>query len=65
MPYAKPPFRDRLDAGRILAKRLQRYPARDPFAVASFYEPWHDLTDEEVLNELERYAENSGGRGDD
>jgi len=36
-----------------------------PFAVASFYEHWHDLTDEEVLNELERYAEDSGGRGDD
>ncbi|MDX9820662.1 MAG: hypothetical protein RBT20_01910, partial [Syntrophales bacterium] len=36
-----------------------------PFAVASFYEHWHDLTDEQVLNELERYAEDSGGRGDD
>ncbi len=36
-----------------------------PFAVASFYEHWHDPTDEEVLKELERYTEDSGGRGDD
>jgi len=36
-----------------------------PFAVASFYEHWHDLTDEEVLDELEAYANDSGGRADD
>jgi putative phosphoribosyl transferase len=32
-----------------------------PFAVASFYRHWHDLTDEEVIDALERFRKDSGG----
>jgi putative phosphoribosyl transferase len=34
-----------------------------PFAVASFYRYWHDLTDEEVIEELERYGKAGAGHG--
>jgi len=33
-----------------------------PFAVASFYGHWHDLTDREVFTELERYGKAREGR---
>jgi len=36
-----------------------------PFAVASFYQHWHDLTDEEVIRDLERFTRESRGRMDD
>ncbi|MCE5264076.1 MAG: phosphoribosyltransferase [Deltaproteobacteria bacterium] len=35
-----------------------------PFAVAEFYEHWHDLTDDEVLEELERYGKSLGKKAD-
>jgi putative phosphoribosyl transferase len=35
---------------------------RYPFAVAAFYRHWHDLTDEEVISELERFLRNDGRR---
>jgi predicted phosphoribosyltransferase len=33
-----------------------------PFAVASFYRHWHDLTDEEVIRDLEGFKKDYGGR---
>ena len=36
-----------------------------PFAVAGFYRHWHDLTDGEVLGELERYGKAYGRDADD
>jgi predicted phosphoribosyltransferase len=35
-----------------------------PFAVASFYRYWHDLTDEEVIRALEEYVADRGGGAD-
>ena len=34
-----------------------------PFAVASFYEHWHDLSDEEVIRDLEEFTRGYGGTG--
>lgn len=36
-----------------------------PFAVASFYRNWHDLTDEEVIRDLEEFAKHYRGHADD
>ena len=35
-----------------------------PFAVASFYRHWHDLTDEEVIGDLEEFTEDYRERED-
>ena len=34
-----------------------------PFAVASFYEHWHDLSDEEVIRDLEEFKRDHRGTG--
>lgn len=36
-----------------------------PFAVAGFYRHWHDLTDEEVLDDLEGFVKGYRGRKND
>jgi predicted phosphoribosyltransferase len=36
-----------------------------PFAVASFYREWHDLSDEEVIKDLDRYAKDMEGHAND
>lgn len=36
-----------------------------PFAVAGFYRHWHDLTDEEVIRDLEGFMKDYGGRAND
>lgn len=36
-----------------------------PFAVASFYRRWHDLTDEEVIRDLEGFMKSYRGRAND
>ena len=36
-----------------------------PFAVAGFYRHWHDLTDEEVLDDLEGFVRDYKGRKND
>jgi predicted phosphoribosyltransferase len=36
-----------------------------PFAVAGFYRHWHDLTDEEVLGDLEGFVKDYRGREND
>jgi len=36
-----------------------------PFAVASFYRHWHDLTDEEVIRDLERFMKDYRGHAND
>jgi predicted phosphoribosyltransferase len=36
-----------------------------PFAVASFYEEWYDLTDDEVIQYLEEFKKNRGGQSHD
>ena len=36
-----------------------------PFAVAGFYRYWHDLTDEEVIGELDRYGKAVGRDAND
>jgi len=36
-----------------------------PFAVAGFYRHWHDLTDEEVLDDLEGFVKDYRGRKND
>ncbi len=38
---------------------------RYPFAVAGFYRQWHDLTDEEVIDDLEGFRKDSGRRAHD
>jgi putative phosphoribosyl transferase len=38
---------------------------RYPFAVASFYQHWHDLTDEEVIDDLEGFNKDPGRRAHD
>jgi predicted phosphoribosyltransferase len=38
---------------------------RYPFAVASFYRQWHDLTDEEVIRDLEGFMKSYRGRAND
>lgn len=38
---------------------------RYPFAVAGFYRRWHDLTDEEVIRDLEGFLEDHRGYADD
>lgn len=38
------------EADQLIA--LYKHPAGLPFAVASSYEEWHDLTDEEVMDYL-------------
>lgn len=35
-----------------------------PFAVASFYEQWSDLTDAEVIESLKSFKKTAGGRHD-
>ncbi|PKN17371.1 MAG: phosphoribosyltransferase [Deltaproteobacteria bacterium HGW-Deltaproteobacteria-6] len=36
-----------------------------PFAVAGFYEEWHDLTDDEVMQDLEKFKKNRRGKRHD
>jgi len=36
-----------------------------PFAVAGFYREWHDLSDEEVIKDLDRYAKDMEGHAND
>jgi predicted phosphoribosyltransferase len=36
-----------------------------PFAVAGFYRNWYDLTDEEVIRDLEGFTKDYRGREDD
>jgi putative phosphoribosyl transferase len=36
-----------------------------PFAVAGFYRHWHDLTDEEVIDDLEGFRKDPGGHAHD
>ena len=35
-----------------------------PFAVASFYEQWSDLTDKEVIESLDTFKKTAGGHHD-
>lgn len=39
--------------------------SRYPFAVASFYHRWHDLTDEEVIEDLKRFLNSEERHADD
>jgi len=61
-------FKDRMEAGRLLARRLSNSVSSDTLilaipaggvAVAEAYEDWYDLTDQEVISLLPEAWNNS------
>lgn len=54
-----------VEAAKKIGSRLDIIVYYYPFAVASFYREWHDLSDEEVIKDLDRYMKDMEGYAND